>query len=95
MIKTPENRMATPAVRTEHAALTRTPLPMAAEVVDVPSPPQVGIRCPKCGRGMVPRRVATTPMDPRVYAACTLCAARLVLTYRADGVPATVRITAR
>jgi hypothetical protein len=69
-----------------------TPLPMIqpAEVVEIPQPSLTGIRCPGCGRSMVPRRDRTEG-TAKCYARCTLCPARMVLTF-ADGLPATVRL---
>ncbi len=83
------DRMATPRRRGPVASTTPTPLPQAAEEVEIPQPPLKGIRCPGCGRGMVPRRTATN--GGKVYAACALCGVGLVLTF--DGPrPATVRL---
>lgn len=69
---------------------TTTPLPQPAEVVEIPQPPLQGIRCPACGRHMVPRRDRTEGAA-KCYARCTLCPARMVITFM-DGKPATVRL---
>ena len=70
--------------------LTPLPIPQPAEVVDVPQPPLTGIRCPGCGRGMVPRRDGSN--GAKCYAQCTLCGVRMVLTFSADGIPRMVRL---
>jgi hypothetical protein len=56
------------------------PLPEPVEIVEIPQPPLTGIRCPSCGRSMVPRKDKTVPPS-KCYAHCSLCAARLVLTH--------------
>lgn len=92
-MKTPRNRMADELTRTPPPADSPPVLPTCAapaEVIEFPRAPLVGIRCPACGRGMVPRRYATE--GPKTYAACTLCPARLCLTFDADGRPAHVRV---
>jgi hypothetical protein len=85
-----DNRMAIPPRRRgPQPGQSPTPLPQPAEVVEVPQPALKGIRCPGCGRGMVPRRTATN--GGKVYAACTLCGCGIVLTYSGKD-PATVRL---
>jgi hypothetical protein len=50
------------------------------QVEHVPQPPAVGIRCPACGRSMVPRgRNLVQPTG--CYASCALCGARLWLAF--------------
>ncbi len=84
------NRMAPPPRRRGPSpSTTPTPLPQAAEHVDVPQPPLAGLRCPACGRGMVPRRRATN--GGKVYATCALCGVNLVLTFDGERA-ATVRV---
>lgn len=84
------NRQASPRRRGPQPGQQTTPLPEPAEVVDIPQPPLTGIRCPACGRAMMPRR-DRVESAAKCYASCTLCGARLVLTYT-DGRPATVRV---
>lgn len=47
--------------------------------VEVPQPPLPGIKCPQCGRAMVPRRDRI--QGSKCCATCVLCGRRLVLTY--------------
>lgn len=51
--------------------------------------PIVGIRCPGCGRSMVPRRDRV--QDGKAYAHCTLCGVRLLMSLDDLGRPAFVR----
>jgi hypothetical protein len=83
------DRMAASRRRAPPVSATPTPLPQPAEVVEIPQAPLTGIRCPACGKGMVPRRDATN--GGKVYAHCTLCAARLALTFDGNR-PVTVRL---
>lgn len=63
---------------------TPPPMPLPAEVVDIPQPPLRGIRPPCCGRAMVPRR--TGGADGKTYASCTFCGAALAMTFDGDRV---------
>lgn len=88
----PVNRMATPRKRgpvAQRDLMTPPPGAIPAEVVDVPQPAVPGIRCPGCGRAMVPRRYGGTGEAP--YVTCTLCPARMSLTVK-DGRAMTVRL---
>jgi predicted RNA-binding Zn-ribbon protein involved in translation (DUF1610 family) len=59
----------------------------SVEVIHVES----GLRCPACGRDMVPRVRRTRPAKRQREADCTLCGADLLITYQPDGSPLTAR----
>jgi hypothetical protein len=85
------NRMEIPPRRRgPQPGQTTTPIPQPAEVVEIPQPALIGLRCPSCGRHMVPRRDRTEGAA-KCYARCSLCPARMVITF-VDGKPSTVRL---
>lgn len=91
MDESTDNRMALPPRRRgPQPGSSITPLPQPAEVVEIPQAPLTGIRCPGCGRSMVPRRDRVEGAA-KCYAHCTLCGARMALTF-AHGTPSTVRL---
>ncbi len=58
-----------------------TPLPAVpqpVEAVEIPQPPEMGIRCPGCARAIKPRRERTD--GRKYYVSCPICLARMVLT---------------
>lgn len=69
---------------------TPPPVPQPAELVDIEQPKLTGIRCPGCGRGMVPRRYGSH--EAGIYGSCTLCPARMVMTFDSAGAIKTVRL---
>ncbi len=78
----PINRMVTQRKR-GRPSLAEKPVDAMPVVVTAPNlPPMLGVRCPSCGRGIVPRITHTAGMER--YCNCPLCGKRMRVSYSND-----------
>lgn len=87
------DRMATPRKRgrpslAEISARAAPVDAVAIVITTINLPPMDGFRCPRCGRGQVPRITQTVGLTR--YCNCGLCGKRMRVEYATDGMARTI-----